>query len=49
MARCASNGIASTLTGITRFTRLLHGDIEYLFPDGSFSNDDTAPISPLAR
>ena len=30
-----SNGIASTVTGITRFTQLLHGDIEYLFPDGS--------------
>ena len=29
-----SNGIASTATEMTRFTLLLHGDIQYLFPEG---------------
>jgi hypothetical protein len=32
----APRTIASTVTGITRFIRFLHGDNEYLFPDGTF-------------
>jgi hypothetical protein len=39
---------ASTGTGTTRFTRLLHGDIEYLFPDGSLAETAIA-LGPHIR
>src|SRR5229473_3872822 len=49
----AWNATASTVTGITQFTRLRHSDIEYLFPDGSlgrwFTEKDGVPgASPVA-